>query len=650
MKTIIKTINYSKVSLHFYPDNIIMYQLDKQDINWFHSNVIVNNQTIDTRNIKRTNINKKIKDNKCYIDIEYKQDNISLIQHIIIEKDKNYFVIYLTLKSNKTVKSNYLVPLNFPYPKQSGKELFLSLEERMLVVPYDNDMWVHYECAPLAPGKTSYDLSAIYNPDNSNGLIIGALDFDVWKNAIKCSAYDARSFMAISGIADEYTHDHLTHGYMQGNTISSSRFICGYYNDIKKGLEEYSQLVKNNNGIYHWNNGVPFGWNSYSAFELDATIDNINSAASFLKQLKNFKTQDNKTYINFDAVHDINKKQLKELIDELHNQNQKVGWYMNPLSHLQELDNVKLLGSNLKRKDILLKNIDGTNYPKIDNKYPIDITIPEAELDFRLALREFVELGFDYLKIDFLSHGALEGKYHNKNIKTGRQALTYFYKIILEELDPKKINREIFISSSIDPLFPCGYSHSRRFACDSFGHNEDVKYILNALTFSYWTNNTLYQFNDPDHIVLYHSLVDVRNETNKLEAKARYQASIISGTVMLLSDNYGPNNNTLVKNAKQRAKQFGNNAKLNAIARLNKSFIPLYLKNDNDIFYLNDDNNYLAIFNTSNETKKYNINHKDINFPANKKLRNLYNNKSISYKKLISIELKANDSIIYQLI
>ena len=373
----------------------------------------------------------------------------------------------------------------------------------------------------------------------------------------------------------------------------------------------------------------------------------MHKTADFIyKELNNFKTIENTTYINFDHVQGIKKEDIKKLINKLHSRNQKVGWYMNPLSHLESLDNVKLLGSNKKRKDILLKNLDGSNYPKIDNKYPIDITIPEAELDFRLALKEFVEMGFDYLKVDFLSHGALEGKYHNKNIKTGRQALNYFYNILLEELDPKKINKEIFISSSIDPLFPNGYSHSRRSSCDAFGHIEDVRYVLNSLTYSWWSNNTLYQFNDPDHTVLYNSLVDNRDNTSINEARSRYNASVISGTVMLLSDNYGPNNKQL-SNCLKRTKKLANNKKLNELARLNKAFKPLTLSNTSNVYYYKD---YVAIFNFENKTNSFSINPKDIKFKKDGTLLNLNNNKKINYTKVIDIKLQAYDSVILKLI
>ena len=643
---IIKTITFSRISLDFYNNNAIMFKLDNKPINWFYSLAKTRKQVIDTRTAKKTSIKINKTRNKAFIDVFYKQDNLKLIQHFEIEKDKNYFTIQLIISSDKTIESNYLVPLDFIYPSDICNELFLSLEEKMLLVPYDNDMWVKYETTYLRPGRTSYDLTAIFDDKSNNGLLIGALDFDTWKNAIKCSAYDARSFYALSGIADENTHDHLEHGYLKAKQIKSSRFICGFYDDIRSGLEQYSKIVINPNGIYKWKHGVPFGWNSYSALTLDTTIENVSAAADFIyNNLNSFKSENGVTYINFDAVENIEEKDIRKLIDKLHSRNQKVGWYMNPVSHLESQNDVPLLGSDKYRKDILLKNTDGSNYPKIDNKYPIDITIPEAEKDFRLTLRWFVKMGFDYIKLDFLSHGALEGKHHNKKIKTGRQALMYFYNIVLEELDPKKINKEIFISSSIDPLFPNGYSHSRRSSCDAFGHHEDVRYVLNSLTYSYWTNNTLYQFNDPDHTVLYHSKVDGRKSTSINEARSRYNASIISGTVMLLSDDYGPKNTSITKNTKKRALEFANNKNLNDLARLNIAFKPITLSNTSNVFYTD---NYFAVFNYENRNTTIEIDPKDIKFKKQGLLLNLNTNKKHKYKDRIKINLKPYDSYIFK--
>ena len=101
-----------------------------------------------------------------------------------------------------------------------------------------------------------------------------------------------------------------------------------------------------------------------------------------------------------------------------------------------------------------------------------------------------------------------------------------------------RTGRPFFLSLSIAPLFPYGYGNARRFSCDAFGLSEDIEYVLNAQTYSWWTDKKLYQYNDPDHIVLLKSFCMPKDSTEG-EAKARYTSAVIAGTVMLLADDYG---------------------------------------------------------------------------------------------------------------
>ena len=164
---------------------------------------------------------------------------------------------------------------------------------------------IHLILCEKKVGRSSYDVTAIYDEKTLNGLIIGALDFDIFKNAIICSAYDARNFTAISGVAVENTHDHLEHDHIEGKEVSSSRFICGFYEDIRDGLEQYGQLIKGQ-PLFHWNHGVPFGWNSYSALAISTNIDHVYHAADLIyNKLPHFVTEEGTTFINFDAVFGI---------------------------------------------------------------------------------------------------------------------------------------------------------------------------------------------------------------------------------------------------------------------------------------------------------------------------------------------------------
>ena len=57
--------------------------------------------------------------------------------------------------------TRFLAPVVTPYPTWDERTLFLSLDQKMLVVPYDNDMWSRYESAVPACGRESYDVTAL---------------------------------------------------------------------------------------------------------------------------------------------------------------------------------------------------------------------------------------------------------------------------------------------------------------------------------------------------------------------------------------------------------------------------------------------------------------------------------------------------------
>ena len=59
--------------------------------------------------------------------------------------------------------TRFLAPVVTPYPTWDERTLFLSLDQKMLVVPYDNDMWSRYESAVPAVGKVMMLLRCMMN-------------------------------------------------------------------------------------------------------------------------------------------------------------------------------------------------------------------------------------------------------------------------------------------------------------------------------------------------------------------------------------------------------------------------------------------------------------------------------------------------------
>lgn len=138
--------------------------------------------------------------------------------------------------------TRFLAPVVTPYPTWDERTLFLSLDQKMLVVPYDNDMWSRYESAVPACGRESYDVTALYDERTQEGFVLGALDFSVWKNAIRWLHNDARSIQAYCGAAGTGTHDVCPHGLVCGEWVESSRFVMFWCDSHRDGMEHYGDL------------------------------------------------------------------------------------------------------------------------------------------------------------------------------------------------------------------------------------------------------------------------------------------------------------------------------------------------------------------------------------------------------------------------
>lgn len=580
----------------------------------------------------------------------YQEDDLELRQELTLYECGD-LTVQIFLKGNgDKVQTRYMVPFFAPYPDASGKEIFLSLDQKMMLVPYDNDMWLRYESSVPAAGRASYDVTAIYNEDTLEGMVIGALDFDVWKNAIQWNGHDARSMIAFCGIADKGTHDVCEHGIVEGNEVYSSRFVLSWCNDIRTGMEHFGDLCAKIRPARVWKSGkVPFGWNSYAALGGMLTLEHWKTAGEFMdKELPEYCDEDGVSYVNLDGAFGLNFEEIKKEIERIHKRGQKAGWYAAPCNCMEAMGELPIRGTGLKIRDLFLKDYTGKVLPAADGTVPFDVTHPVWEEYARNNIRVLLALGVDYIKIDFLSHGSVEGNHFEKNV-TGRMALNRVYSIIDEEI--AKCGKEIFISLSIAPLFPYFLGHARRCCCDSFGHYDDVRYVLNALNFAWWTNDRIYRFNDPDHVPLYHSIIDGRGVSTENEAKSRYYAAAISGTVMMLSDNYGPRGEeSIIENARSRARQFANDKEVNRIARFGKAFVPVELKDGTTPFYTleHEGKRYAAIFNFSEYPAALGFEAKRGGLPEKGIVVDIHGGEKKAYENRVTVNLDGWDAVILE--
>jgi hypothetical protein len=460
---------------------------------------------------------------------------------------------------------------------------------RMLHVPFDNDMWFRYSSIAVADLKsgqtvTSNEVTAVYDNATRQALVFGSITHDTWKTAIEASANDGQitSLDLYGGISSPTgvrtdTHDTVAHGIVRGEDVVSPRIFIGSFADWRDGLEAYGAANAAIHPPLKWAAGAPMGWNSWAAYADKVNDHRYLDSAAFVRDtlvpqgFGNHKV----IYINLDAFwSNLDAVQLSDAVGVIKNMHGAGGTrfapgiYWTPFAYWSDDLDAYVEGTGMKYRyrDILLKAPDGSILSKVDGGLAIDPSHPGAKARTTYFMQQFQRLGFEYLKLDFLSHGALEGVHFDPTIQTGIQAYNAGMKQIVDET----ANR-MFLSLSIAPLFPSGYGNARRLSCDTKGHisggDQSTEYMLNSLTYGWWTSKNLY-ITDPDHVVL-GDKADL-GARSVAEGKSRLLSAIISGGMILDSSRLADD-----PQGRELAQSVYDNRPWFAVAAENETFRPI---------------------------------------------------------------------------
>lgn len=576
-------------------------------------------------------------------------DNLPTMKQLFTFYDsEKYFLVSTELVTNDDddVASNYIAPMVIKNRKiQNGNPKWTNFLE----VPFDNDNWVTFETASLMESGLSHEVGAFFTPDNKDGLIIGSVNHDTWKSAVeyKNRLASIDQLYVYSGANTALTRDQSPHGTVHGESISSAAFFVGFYNNWKSGMNEYAKInttfTPKRASVTESN---PIGWNSWGSIQDKISYTNAVATSDYIKDnfQDTWQDEDNVVYINLDSYWDnMTTEELCNFVKHCEENGQVAGIYSSPFIMWWDeegMKNYNVQGTDYSYNDIRLKKADGSYYGNdIDGCYPLDVTHPATYIHFKSQLEKLMSCGFKYIKLDFLVHGSLEGKYYNDEIQTGIQAYNYAMSKVCEI-----IGDDVFINLSMSPIFPYNYANGRRLCCDTYYNIDETEYMLNSLTYGFWQSE-LYDWIDPDHIVLWGK----DGKASEAEAKTRMISCIITGGSFLTGDNFV----TPAKNSDKafaRYKELLKNEKLIKILKIGKPFeaeINAKCPYAADVFRLeHDGKTYIAVLNYN----KLLFKSLSIDIPENCVAENLFTGEKKSCANgELTVTLEPRGSVIFEI-
>lgn len=485
-----------------------------------------------------------------------------MIQYFTLDQS-NSFLVRVEM-SGSAVSANWMGPV--VVDTNGGVDIGSYNDDRALFVPFDNDHFVSYNSESINGSDTGNEVGAFYDNVSRNGLIVGSVTHDIWKTGVYWSGSNNKlnQLNVFGGVTSYWTWDVMPHGSIHGNRISSPTVFVGFGSDWRATMENFAD----ENALFvprlKWTNGVPFGWNSWGVTNYQNNI-NYNSAIAVSDSIhtnlqEHGFTNEGAVYVNLDSYWDnLSSSQLQNFVNHCHANGQKAGVYWGPFVYwgtLSQSSNWAVPGSSYFYSDILLRTTNGSAISN-DGAYAIDPTHPGTRSLIQYEINVFTNYGFDYIKLDFLSHGSLEGVHNDTNVTTGIEAYNQGMQYLVNQ-----IGGRMFISESIAPLFPYQYGNSRRIACDAqTSEIGNTAYTMNAVSCGWWISGRLFEFNDPDLMVF-----DNGPDTN--EDQSRLINCTITGVFL--------NGSILTNVASINLAQISlTNSAINAVARLGRTFRPV---------------------------------------------------------------------------
>lgn len=646
------------------------------------------------------NINDKIGQGLC-LTLKHSDAKhaISITQQITLYKGKPYALVKVTATSTgKPIETRDISPLAI-LPAHKGKVFIPGTEPRILDVPFDNDEWtptVERKWPAAGQSKSigiSYEFLAVYDQVKNSGLVIGSVNHDFWKTGL---AYQtgaqlgyADSLRVFGGAATannpslksgygglDGTHDHADHGTMLGQTVSSPTIYLAASDDLHETFKDYGRVNALINGKQTWDAPAPVYWNSFGVegvlgYEKVMMPPAVHQISDFIHKMPNFSAY-SKPVLSIDSYDQgiYSTEVLKEIGEYGAKNGQQMGFYFIPFAMWSWKDNIKgnkLPGGDYLLEDVLLHDKNGKPIMYKDGQwgaYAMDPTHPAVRLYIIQQLKKAKAINAKFLKIDFLTAGALETtKRYDPKVRSGMQAYDYGMKTLRHLVD-SIMGKDIFITQAISPLFPHQYAHTRFVSTDVYSHLRDdqkgfpgwgsTESSLATGSHMGWMQGTLFPYTNLDVAIMKNFQ---RNpDLNEQEIKVRLYAMMVMGSILGDGSDY---RNPI---AAYRAQAFLDNKNIAKFFSDPKAFIPIKTADGDSYdqqlsFYLPGDNTMLALFNFHyKDDFKQTFSRAALHLAAGKKyeLRDFMNDKPIGElgadKQELTLQASPGDAVLVKFV
>ncbi len=605
-----------------------------------------------TADVSAETVSDEFGDGTSYV-FSYTDGHGVMKQRINIYDEHPYLIVGATIeaKDGGRVESRRMIPF------ATGKSAYPlpGTAQRILWVPFDNESHtLRYKSSKFGSTvkspegwalDTSSEVSAIYDPASREGIVVGSVDHDKWKSGITIghkTGGRVPKLECLSGWTDyNLTKDAIPHGKVKGETVASARYMVGYFDDWREGMNTFGDANNLVAPRFKWEKGNPVGWNSWGNMMDHINYDGVYETAKFMHENlreHGFFGRDSVITVSLDSfngnVGELNLWKLGTKIfsngtyqdgrETKQGWNMALGMYGGMVVWSWTLDS-KIDGTGLNGtrdyywKDVALK-VNGKYYGYNGaDSYAIDPTHPAVRANLEKAFSDWARNGTKYVKMDFMNAAIHEGdSWYDPEVTTGVMAYNRGMEIVRELAE----KYDMYIVLAMSPLFPYQYAHGRRTCCDRWGRLGESEFVMNAISYGWWTDR-LYTVNDPDQMTM------CQNDHNASETlgenRARATTGMASGAFIFgdtfsdhcyyTSSNGNHDRGDVVgypAESRRRAIEIMGNEDINSYVRENTgSFMPVEGDNPSssqeaETLYMRDTEQYLylAVFNWSQSIER----------------------------------------------